>query len=370
MRGEVALDSLTETIAEAFVGAGATRVSLDLLQPAGALLDLYGEDIRARAYTTYDPNLGEMMLRPDFTVPIVQRHMRAGANPARYTYSGPVFRVPPAGSGRPRDTLQVGYELFGQEDRAAADAEVFALFSRALAGFDLAPATGDMGILLSAIDSLETTARRRRALRRHLWRPRRFRALFDRFAGRADPTPARQEMVSTMRKSGIDAMVADAGPAHGLRDVSAVRLRLERLAEDADAPAIPAAQADAIDLLLDLRDSLPKAHATLRNMAPDLPGIDAAVDGMAQRMAALDAADINPDTLPFEASFGRTNMEYYDGFVFGFSVRTRPDLPAVATGGRYDALTAVLGQGTGIPAVGGVVRPEILAADQKGSVGL
>jgi ATP phosphoribosyltransferase regulatory subunit len=58
-------------------------------------------------------------------------------------------------------------------------------------------------------------------------------------------------------------------------------------------------------------------------------------------------------------------MEYYDGFVFGF-VGPRDDLPAVATGGRYDALTAVLGQGRAIPAVGGVIRPDILAALEDG----
>ena len=50
-------------------------------------------------------------------------------------------------------------------------------------------------------------------------------------------------------------------------------------------------------------------------------------------------------------------MEYYDGFVFGFTLPDRPDLPPVATGGRYDALTRQLGEGRAIPAVGGVIRP-------------
>jgi ATP phosphoribosyltransferase regulatory subunit len=52
-------------------------------------------------------------------------------------------------------------------------------------------------------------------------------------------------------------------------------------------------------------------------------------------------------------------MEYYDGFVFGFFAPARPDLPPVASGGRYDALTRVLGQGRSIPAVGGVIRPAL-----------
>ncbi len=75
-----------------FAGAGAIEVDPPILQPADTLLDLYGEDIRARAYVTPDPVRGEPMLRPDFTVPVVQMHMDNGAEPARYTYAGEVFR--------------------------------------------------------------------------------------------------------------------------------------------------------------------------------------------------------------------------------------------------------------------------------------
>ena len=63
-----------------FEATGAVRVEADILQPADVLLDLYGEDIRARAYVTSDPLRGEQMLRPDFTVPVVQRHMAVSAD--------------------------------------------------------------------------------------------------------------------------------------------------------------------------------------------------------------------------------------------------------------------------------------------------
>ena len=81
--------------------------------------------------------------------------------------------------------------------------------------------------------------------------------------------------------------------------------------------------------------------------------------------SALAARGIAPATLAFEASLGRTSMEYYDGFVFSF--HAAGDLPPVASGGRYDALTAVLGQGKSIPAVGGVIRPG-LVAQLKGAI--
>ena len=70
---------------------------------------------------------------------------------------------------------------------------------------------------------------------------------------------------------------------------------------------------------------------------------------------------IDVDALPFEAAYGRTSMEYYDGFVFGFSAAGHLNIPPVATGGRYDALTVVLGGGKGVPAVGGVIRPDLVA---------
>ncbi len=77
--------TLTEArrLRDLFAAKGAQVFKADVLQSAGTLLDLYGEDIRARAYVTSDPLRGEMVLRPDFTVPVVQMHMESRADPAR-----------------------------------------------------------------------------------------------------------------------------------------------------------------------------------------------------------------------------------------------------------------------------------------------
>ena len=141
----------------AFQAWGATPVEADVLQPAETLLDLYGEDIRARAYVTQDPLQGEMMLRPDFTVPVVQAHMAGGAEPARYCYLGEVFRKQEGGAARASEYLQVGYEVFDREQPLRADAEVFALFSRMLAGRGLRAAIGDIGLLIAAVRGMPTS---------------------------------------------------------------------------------------------------------------------------------------------------------------------------------------------------------------------
>ncbi len=342
-----------------FEAAGAVPVEADLMQPAEVLLDLYGEDIRGRAYVTHDPVRGELMLRPDFTVPVVQMHMSDGAEPARYTYQGDVFRMQQAGTGRACEYLQVGYELFEREDSAAADAEVFSIFNQALEPYDLRRATGDIGVLKAAISGLSTSAHRRAALVRHIWRPTRFRALLDRFAGKGTLAKGRAETLAALSETPAHALVEQYGEQPGLRGPKDVVARLETLVEDARVPAIPLDEYEAIGALLGLSQMMPEAVVALREIAKALPAISPAIDGMSRRMDALARNDIDPGTLPFEGSYGRTNMEYYDGFVFGFY--PLDGAAPVASGGRYDALTKVLGQGREIPAVGGVIRPEMTA---------
>lgn len=361
--------ALGERLLARLTARGAVPVEAPILMRAATLLDLYGEDIRARAYVTSDPGLGEMMLRPDFTVPVVEAHMRSGAEPARYTYLGPVFRRQEPGTTRPREYLQVGYELFDRADPAAADAEVFALFHEMLAPWGLAVATGDAGLLAAAVSGLDCSAARKAALARHIWRPARFRRLLDRFGGRTPPPPARQALLARLEEAGAEALISAAGPEIGLRDAGEVAARLEALAEDARQPPLPAGQVAALEALMALRGPAPDMLEAITRLAPDLPPLRRAAARIEARLAALERRGIAAGALPFEASHGRTTLEYYDGFVFGFSAPDRPDWPPVATGGRYDALTRALGAGEGIPAIGGVIRPGLLAALGGGTLG-
>jgi ATP phosphoribosyltransferase regulatory subunit len=364
-----ALRAATRTEADRLFAAlcdtGAEPVETDILQPAGALLDLYGEDIRARAYVTQDPIRGEMMLRPDFTVPVVQMHMDHGADPARYCYQGPVFRKQDHLDPRASEYLQVGYEVFARDRPAEADAEVFALFARLLAPLNLRPATGDMGLLLAAIRALQTTDRRKAALSRHVWRPRRFRALLDRFAGRTPPAPSRLRLLDRLATADPEALIAAAGPAIGLRSPEEIAARTRALIADAETPPLTQPEAATLDDLLTLSAPAAEALGHLRDIAVDMPVLTPAVDRFADRLAALSALGVDAEALPFEASHGRSTLEYYDGFVFGFHA-DRQGWPPVASGGRYDALTSVLGQGRSIPAVGGVLRPALVAALKGG----
>ncbi|WP_375254423.1 ATP phosphoribosyltransferase regulatory subunit [Yoonia sp.] len=335
-----------------FASKGGQVFKADVLQAAGTLLDLYGEDIRARAYVTSDPLHGEMVLRPDFTVPVVQMHMESRADPARYTYSGKVFRQQETDETRANEYVQVGYEVFDGQNPAAADAEVFAAIYEGLAGLPVRPASGDIGVLMAAVRGLRTTDDRKAALLRHIWRPARFRALLKRFGAGTVP-PSRAALLQATDP------FAGAGPDIGLRSRAEIATRIEALRADAAAPPISSEEIALIDAILSLRETAPHVLSELRDISVDMPAIGAAVEGIDARLHALAARGIDVETLEFEGSYGRTSLEYYDGFVFGFYAINRPDLPPVATGGRYDALTTQLGPGRAVPAVGGVIRPDL-----------
>ena len=113
MEQDQKIQGITQKLHRFFQDRGALSIEPDVLQPAELLLDLYGEDIRARAYLAPDSLRGEQMLRPDYTIPVVQIHMEGRANPARYTYSGKVFRKQEQNADLASEYIQVGYERLG-----------------------------------------------------------------------------------------------------------------------------------------------------------------------------------------------------------------------------------------------------------------
>jgi len=356
------LSAVRTDIAARFEAAGAMRVELATLQPADLMLDLYGEDIRARAYLVQDPEAGELFLRPDFTVPVARLHMEKGLSPARYHYDGLVWRRQDPTADRPTEYLQSGIELIGGLDPAAEEAEVFTLIQSALGDCVDSVVTGDLGVILAAIDVIQISDARRAALRRHVWRPQRFQALIERFATTPQPDSARDALLAgdtAVRRRAI----AEAGKFVGLRGEDEILARLDVLeAEAAEAP-LPTDDREMIEAVLKVAAPADQALAQLRAICPR--AMAPALGRFERRLEALAARGVDTGTLPFQATFGR-NLEYYDGFVFEFRAAD-PSLPPLGGGGRYDALTVSLGGGSGSTAVGGVVRPEAMIAAEAGA---
>jgi ATP phosphoribosyltransferase regulatory subunit len=273
--------------------------------------------------------------------------------------------------------LQSAIENHGAADAARADAQDFTLIREGLKPVNAGPVsvmTGDLGIAFALLDALPMPARRRHQLRRHFWRPHRFRELIaEAVAGPATPTPRRARLIAAANgpdaANAIAAIATQAGEPLGLREIDEIVTRtLALAAADIDTP-MPAEQAEMIETALSIKGPAGNALARLRTLtAAGGADITPALDRFEARLAALDQAGVDASALPFDATFGR-NLEYYEGFVFEITAQDHPDLPPLAGGGRYDAMTHRLGAGNAVPAVGAMIRPEAVLAARESSIG-
>ena len=379
-----AIEGALATLAALFAGAGYAPVTTAHLFEADTLIDLYGEDIRGRAFLFPGAGGGgsgggELCLRPDFTVPVVRAHGQGGWDrAARYAYQGPVFRRQDPGSTRPMEYLQAGIGNLGAPDAAEADAQVFTLILEGLEAVgagQVTVMTGDLGIAFALLDALPMPDSRRHQLRRHFWRPRRFHELIVEavavsVSGPAAPSPMRARLIAAANGPGaadaIAAIATEAGEPLGLREIDEIVARSLALAEAVAAAAMPAEQAELIETALSINGPAGNALARLRALtAEGGADITPALDRFEARLAALDRAGVDAAGLPFDAAFGR-NLEYYEGFVFEITAQGRPELPPLAGGGRYDAMTRRLGAGRAVPAVGAMIRPEAVLLAREG----
>src|SRR5215468_10850765 len=150
-------DPRAQALVGSYTRAGYVRIDPPMLQPAAPFLDLSGEDIRRRMFLTTDPKGREMCLRPDLTIPVSRAYLQSNAagKPAGFCYIGPVFRHRQSASA---ESLQVGIESFGRQDKAAADAEMLALGLEATAQFRVSAAeirTGDVGLFSAFVAALD-----------------------------------------------------------------------------------------------------------------------------------------------------------------------------------------------------------------------
>jgi ATP phosphoribosyltransferase regulatory subunit len=190
---------------------------------------------------------------------------------------------------------------------------------------------------------------------RHLWRPARFQNLLSKFATDAQSNE-RDALMAQLQTDGSVTMIEGAGKFIGLRNGTEITARLNGLLDDTKTQPISADEMAVVNAILDLDTTAAKALHALQKLQGALPAMAKSVSVFARRLDALDQRGVDVNALPFKGRYGLTSMEYYDGFVFGFSNAET----VVASGGRYDAMTAVLGTGREIPAVGGVIRPDAL----------
>lgn len=347
-----------------FEGAGAERADAPLLQPLNLLLDLAGEAMRARLFVVQSEGGAESCLRPDFTVPIVRRHVDGGRASGRYYYQGAAFRASTA-ADRPEEFVQVGLEMFSPNGPVeAADAEIAALAWQAAAAGgreDLSLWLGDVALFGAFVESLDLPETLAARLRRVAGRPRLLWAELSRVDEAApDGGGTLAGLLAGLTETQAAALLEEVWALAGVEPVGGrgpaeIAARLVRKAEAAQAPALTEAQAAAIQAFMHIDDAPAAAFARMAELAGSkATALKAALAGWEARLADLGRA-VPAGRMRFTPALGHA-FDYYDGITFEVrSAAVGPDLP-VAVGGRYDGLLARLGGGSG-RAVGCMVRP-------------
>lgn len=379
-----ALEAQAQRLLAVFTAAGCEYVAPAIIQPAGVLLDVVGEDLRARAYVFNDADGNELCLRPDLTVPTcrlyLERHPDA-TTAARYCYNGPAFRYRPldAPKGNPREFRQAGVEFYASPDQTAADVEIVSLTARAIR--DAQPAAlklrmGDVAILSALLDAIAMPERWRRRLRHQFWRADAFRAELKRLtsapadAARHLPTALAQKLDPADAK-GADILVADYMDANGIELIGTrtlAEITAGMLASIADARAKPLSADDAA-LIESYASITAPANRAVERLASVLrrPGIDVsgALATFDKRLTMLKAAGISLADAEFSGDFGR-KFEYYTGFVFELETSSLGRNNPIAGGGRYDSLLETIGAPHRVPAVGAAIYTERLLSIETG----
>jgi ATP phosphoribosyltransferase regulatory subunit len=344
--------------------AGYRFVDPPILQPAALFLDLLGEDIRRRAFLTTDADGQELCLRPDFTIPVSRHHLDTAESGSigAYAYRGPVFRTR---AGESSEFQQAGFEHFGGQDTAAADAETLGLAVEASALLGLAQPDirmGDAGLVTAVLDALALSGAWRRRIEGNLRRSRSLDADLAHLASRnplgmidapagflgalngADSGAARSAVADLLKIAGIRPL--------GGRSVDAIADRFLELAALAAGGGLSEATVAALRAFFAIEGDLDSVARTMRTFAETHAlDLSEAIDLFELRTGFLAAQGVDIGRIRFATAFAR-RLDYYTGFVFELHNPTRPEIPHLVGGGRYDHLMSQLGSAEPIRAVG------------------
>jgi ATP phosphoribosyltransferase regulatory subunit len=335
--------------------AGYAFVEPPVVHPARVFVELAGEDLRRRLYLTTADDGTELALRPDYTIPVTLHHLAAGkvGRKANYAYLGPVFRMRPGESG---EFSQAGVESLGRTDRVAADADMLKL---AFAVADLFRVKkpkvriGDSALFAAVLDELDLSPPWRRRLARTFGDTKRLKGFIAKANGRSKAkAPARSELEGADLGQ-VTRAVEEHFAATGLGGVggrTAAEIAERFVEKVALAHGIQPRAAAALSAFLAISGSPEKSLAALRALAKkERLDLGKALDRFEKRAEAFAGHGIDLSRLTFAADFGR-RLDYYTGFVFEFHAG-RSDGPIIG-GGRYDRMTALIGKGEAVPAVG------------------
>ena len=361
---------------------GYRQLDTPVLEPTELFLRKSGGELASQLFSFNDPGGRAVSLRPEFTAPAI-RHFLDHAGfvdlPARWQYSGPVFRFDSAAmqdDAPPYSTqfTQVGGELLGA-DGLLADVE---LLSLALSSLSVAGVRGwtlrlaDLGVLNDLLDTVVLSERARAFVVQSIPKlrggPSAITGLMDEsrrlhVVGRGseddhlrqavqglDDAEARNVLLGVLRSNPLDQL--------GQRRPEEV---VERLLRKIRHPDAEESLHRALEMSCELAQLRGSAATVLAGASEVLrkAGAGSGVSGrLEQTIAMLPLGADGPGRVVLDFGLVR-GLAYYNGIIFEVS---HPDWPgALGGGGRYDGLTRDLGGTSRLPALGFAFNLDALA---------
>ena len=379
---------LQDSLSELMAGFGYLPLETPVLEPTELFLRKSGGELAARLYSFTDPGGVSVSLRPEFTSSIMRHYLENASEidlPARWQYSGPVFRHDPANPDTGGQFTQIGAELVGASS-VLADVEVLEIAGLVLShlgvdGWQLELA--DLDVVNSVLDSVGLSQRARAFIISNAHR----------LSAGPSAVPAVLAEASRWRLTGSNGDDQDLSQAIAGLDDAQARVVLRGLLQWGGSPQLGQRQPEeVVDRLLrklrglDTEDNLrrglelacdlaavrgsPSAALDAATAVVKASGADpAALDRLAQLLDLIQSSAAIAGSLVVNFGLFR-GLAYYNGIVFELNHPASGS--SLGGGGRYDALAYSLGSNKPVPALGFACNLEALMAlrDQaSGSAG-
>ena len=369
---------IQDSLAELFGSYGYRQLDTPILEPTELFLRKSGGELASRLYSFTDAKSNAVSLRPEFTSPIMRHYLehQDGIDlPARWQYSGPVFRCEDHGQSGGQFT-QMGAELLGASS-VLADVEILDLAARVptclgLSGCRLE--VSDLDVVHSVLDAVGVSERAKslivnsasslregrksvpgvleRAAALHVtdrsgdtvgaWSGGRDN---DQYLGQAiaglDDSQARNVILGIMQWSAADQL--------GQRDPGEVVDRLLRKLKGGDNPDSLRRALELVSDLAGIRGRPEEAIPAVRKVVQKSGAEPSALDRFEEFLGlAVSQTEVENGVV---IDFGLVRgLAYYNGLLFDV---THPEMAQpLGGGGRYDALARALGADSLLPALG------------------
>ena len=297
-------DHMISTIKGVYEGYGFTPLDTPIVERQETLSGKYGDEGEQLMYKFTDHGDRLLALRYDLTVPlarVVGQHRDEITLPYKRYQIGPVFRGESPQAGRYREFVQFDADTVGTNS-VLADAEVVAMMSDTMDALGADALIRVNNRLL--LDALVTKA------------------------GIQEPTDARALVgtIDKVEKIGKDAALASIAERFNQRTAALVS---EFLTADGNN-----------------QDRLKNLDALLKGE----PTAEEGISNLLQVFGIIEAAGYKPEQITFDQTIAR-GLNYYTGIIYETSLKAKPEIGSVCSGGRYDNLVKDLG-GPDLPAVG------------------